>query len=72
MAEEEKIVVDEVEHKVEDLNADQKYMIAQIKDLQLNVSRSKFALDQAQAALNVFTNTLSQSFQPQENHTDGS
>ena len=66
MAEEEKIVVDEVEHKIEDLNADQKYMIAQIKDLQLNVSRSKFALDQAQAALNVFTNTLSKSFQPKE------
>ena len=66
MTEEEKIVVDEVEHKVEDLNAEQKYMIAQIKDLQLNVSRSKFALDQAQAALNVFTNTLSKSFQPKE------
>ena len=66
MAEEEKIVVDEVEHKVEDLNAEQKYMIAQIKDLQLNVSRSKFALDQAQAALNVFTTTLSKSFQPKE------
>ena len=66
MAEEEKIVVDEVEHKVEDLNAEQKYMIAQIKDLQLNVSRSKFALDQAQAALNVFTNTLSKSFQSTE------
>lgn len=66
MAEEEKIVVDEVEHKIEDLNAQQKYMIAQIKDLQLNVSRSKFALDQAQAALNVFTNTLSKSFQPKE------
>ena len=66
MAEEEKIVVDEVEHKVEDLNADQKYMIAQIKDLQLNVSRSKFALAQAQAALNVFTTTLSKSFQPKE------
>jgi hypothetical protein len=66
LAEEEKIVVDEVEHKIEDLNADQKYMIAQIKDLQLNVSRSKFALDQAQAALNVFTTTLSKSFQPKE------
>ena len=66
MPEEEKIVVDEVEHKVEALNAEQKYMIAQIKDLQLNVSRSKFALDQAQAALNVFTSTLSKSFQPPE------
>ena len=66
MPEEEKIDLDEVEHKIEDLNADQKYMIAQIKDLQLNVSRSKFALDQAQAALNVFTNTLSKSFQPKE------
>ena len=66
MPEEEKIVVDEVEHKVEDLNAEQKYMIAQIKDLQLNVSRSKFALDQAQAALTVFTNTQSKSGQPPE------
>ncbi len=72
MPEEEKIVVDDTEHKVEDLSNEQKYMISQIKDLQLNVSRSKFALDQAQAALNVFTNTLSQSFKPQENHTDGS
>ena len=27
MAEEEKIVVDEVEHKIEDLNADQKYIM---------------------------------------------
>ena len=72
MPEEEKIVVDDTEHKVEDLSNEQKYMISQIKDLQLNVSRSKFALDQAQAALNVFTNTLSKSFKPQENHTDGS
>ena len=62
MPEEEKIVVDDTEHKVEDLSNEQKYMISQIKDLQLNVSRSKFALDQAQAALNVFTNTLSKSF----------
>ena len=72
MPQEDKIIVDDTEHKIEDLSNEQKYMISQIKDLQLNVSRSKFALDQAQAALNVLTNTLSQSFQPQENHTDGS
>jgi len=72
MLQEEKITVGDTEHTIEDLSAEQKYMISQIKDLQLNVSRSKFALDQAQAALNVFTHTLSKSFQPQENHTDGS
>ena len=72
MPQEDKIIVDDTEHKIEDLSNEQKYMISQIKDLQMNVSRSRFALDQAQAALNVFTNTLSQSFQPQENHTDGS
>ena len=62
MTEKEKIVVDDVEHIIEDLTQEQKYMIAQIKDLQNKVSQARFVLDQTQAALNVFTNSLSQTF----------
>ncbi len=72
MTEKEKIVVDDVEHIVEDLTQEQKYMIAQIKDLQNKVSQARFVLDQTQAALNVFTNSLSQTFKKEEEKKDGS
>ena len=72
MTEKEKIVVDDVEHIIEDLTQEQKYMIAQIKDLQNKASQAKFVLDQTQAALNVFTNSLSQTFKKEEEKKDGS
>tara|TARA_Y100001938_G_scaffold43257_1_gene59898 strand:- start:1 stop:219 length:219 start_codon:yes stop_codon:yes gene_type:complete len=72
VTEKEKIVVDDVEHIVEDLTQEQKYMIAQIKDLQNKVSQARFVLDQTQAALNVFTNSLSQTFKKEEEKKDGS
>ena len=72
MTEKEKIVVDDVEHTIEDLTQEQKYMIAQIKDLQNKVSQARFVLDQTQAALNVFTNSLSQTFKKEEEKKDGS
>ena len=72
MTEKEKIVVDDVEHIVEYLTQEQKYMIAQIKDLQNKVSQARFVLDQTQAALNVFTNSLSQTFKKEEEKKDGS
>ena len=72
MTEKEKIVVDDVEHIIEDLTQEQKYMIAQIKDLQNKVSQARFVLDQTQAALNVFTNSLSQTFKKEEEKKDGS
>ena len=51
MTEKEKIVVDDVEHTIEDLTQEQKYMIAQIKDLQNKVSQAKFVLDQTQGLM---------------------
>jgi nitrogen fixation/metabolism regulation signal transduction histidine kinase len=45
VTEKEKIVVDDVEHTIEDLTQEQKYMIAQIKDLQNKVSQARFVLD---------------------------
>jgi len=72
VTEKEKIVVDDVEHIIEDLTQEQKYMIAQIKDLQNKVSQARFVLDQTQAALNVFTNSLSQTFKKEEEKKDGS
>ena len=72
MTEKEKIVVDDVEHTIEDLTQEQKYMIAQIRDLQNKVSQARFVLDQTQAALNVFTNSLSQTFKKEEEKKDGS
>ena len=47
-------------------------MIAQIKDLQNKASQARFVLDQTQAALNVFTNSLSQTFKKEEEKKDGS
>jgi len=72
VTEKEKIIVDDVEHTIEDLTQEQKYMIAQIKDLQNKVSQARFVLDQTQAALNVFTNSLSQTFKKEEEKKDGS
>ena len=72
MTEKEKIVVDDVEHTIEDLTQEQKYMVAQIRDLQNKTSQARFVLDQTQAALNVFTNSLSQTFKKEEEKKDGS
>ena len=72
MSEKEKIIVDDVEHTIEDLTQEQKYMIAQIRDLQNKASQAKFMVDQAQAALNVFTTSLSQTFKKEEEKEDGS
>ena len=72
MTEKEKIVVDDVEHTIEDLTQEQKYMVAQIRDLQNKASQAKFVLDQTQTALNVFTTSLSQTFKKEEEKKDGS
>ena len=72
MSEKEKIAVDDVEHTIEDLTQEQKYMVAQIRDLQNKASQARFVLDQTQAALNVFTNNLSQTFKKEEEKKDGS
>ena len=60
MAEEQSnvITIDGKEYKQEDLNDQQNYAIAQIKDLQRKSGDLKFQLDQVQASLDVFTNAL--------------
>ena len=52
------ITIDGKEYKQEDLNDQQNYAIAQIRDLQRKSGDLKFQLDQVQASLDAFTNAL--------------
>ena len=52
------ITINGKEYKQEDLNYQQNYAIAQIKDLQGKANDLKFQLDQVQASLDAFTNAL--------------
>jgi len=52
------ITINGKEYKQEDLNDQQNYAIAQIKDLQGKANDLKFQLDQVQASLDAFTNDL--------------
>lgn len=45
-------------YNTDDLSDKQKYLIAQIKDLQDKANNFKFQLDQVQVSLNSFTNAL--------------
>ena len=52
------ITIEGKEYKQEDLNDQQNYAIAQIRDLQTKSNDLKFQLDQVQASLDAFTNAL--------------
>ena len=52
------ITIEGKEYKQEDLNDQQNYAIAQIRDLQTKANDLKFQLDQVQASLDAFTNAL--------------
>ena len=52
------ITIEGKEYKQEDLNEQQNYAIAQIRDLQSKSNDLKFQLDQVQASLDAFTNAL--------------
>jgi len=52
------ITIEGKEYKQEDLNEQQNYAIAQIRDLQTKSNDLKFQLDQVQASLDAFTNAL--------------
>jgi len=62
----ENITINDKEYKVEDLSAEQKYLVSQLQDLNSKQSNLQFQLDQIQAAKTVFGNTLSQLLEPQE------
>ena len=51
------------------LSDNQKYLVAQIKSLQAKSNSHKFELDQAQVALNYFTNALISYIEKKESNT---
>ena len=68
MAEEAKNVIsnDGKDYSQIDMSDEQKYLIAQIRDLQNKASQAKFQLDQFQVGLNFFTEKLITSINSKE------
>ena len=61
------IIINDKEHNLDDFNANQKYFIAQIKDLDIKASNTKFQLDQVTVARDSFTQALVKSIEEVEN-----
>lgn len=55
---EETITIDGVEHNLDSLTDEQKYLLSQIQDLQKKSSSLRFSLDQLAVAQDVFTKNL--------------
>ena len=55
---EETITIDGVEHNLDSLSDESKYMISQIQDLQKKAASLRFSLDQITVAQDVFTQNL--------------
>ena len=62
----ETITINDQEHNVEDFTTEQQYVVRQLQDLTSKQSNLQFQLDQLLAAKQVFSNTLAQSMEPQE------
>ena len=60
------ITIDGKEYKTEDMDAQQTYLISQIRSCQQKAANIRFELEQVQAAQNAFTNILIQSVQEAE------
>ena len=60
------INIDGTEYNPKDLNEDQNYLIAQIKDLQVKSANLRFQLDQISVAQTSFTNSLISSLKNEE------
>jgi len=60
------INIDGTEYNPKDLNEDQNYLIAQIKDLQAKSANIRFQLDQVSVAQTSFTNSLISSLKNEE------
>jgi prefoldin subunit 5 len=63
------ITIDGKNYKTDDMNTQQKYIIAQIKNLQNKVNSLRFELDQVVRAQNSFTNALIDSVNSTETET---
>jgi hypothetical protein len=73
MAEEAQVInINGTEYNEADFSDQQKYLIAQIKDLQVKANNFRFQLDQVQVSLNAFTNSLISELEksPQEEQED--
>tara|TARA_R110002012_G_scaffold246024_1_gene421039 strand:- start:424 stop:660 length:237 start_codon:yes stop_codon:yes gene_type:complete len=57
------ISINGTDYDTDSFNNEQKYVIAQIKDLQARFEVEKFKLDQTQVALHSFTNALMKSLE---------
>ena len=60
------ITIDGQEYDPNDLDENENYLIAQIKDLQAKSAKIRFDLDQVTTAQNAFTNQLIQSIKNKE------
>jgi hypothetical protein len=61
------ITIDDKEHNIDDFNANQKYLLLQIKDLDIKAGNTKFQLDQVTVAKESFTKALVKSLEEVEN-----
>ena len=52
------IMIDNVEHNVNDFDDNQKYFVIQIKDIDIKLHNLKFQLDQSNVAKSAFVNAL--------------
>ena len=60
MTEEQKdiIIIDDTEYEFDSLEDKQKYIVNQIRDLNVKVAQAQFSIDQLRTAQNAFTNML--------------
>ena len=60
------ININGTDYSQDDLSQEQKYMIAQVRDLQMKAAQIKFQLDQIQVSLDHFTNKVIESIEDKE------
>lgn len=70
MTEENKITINDKEYNVAELDQNQQYFVAQIKDLDIKVGNLKFQLDQASVAKDSFSQALIKSVEEVKNETE--
>jgi len=66
------LTIDGIEYKESDLNEDQLYLVAQIKDLQGRAGIIRLQGDQVQVALDVFIQQLKLSLEKKDGPTNSS
>jgi hypothetical protein len=63
------ININGTDYSQDDLSQEQKYMIAQVRDLQMKAAQTKFQLDQIQVSLDHFTNKVIESIEDKEQNS---